>query len=386
MSSFPILDLVIGMIFIYFLLSIICSSAVELWFSMLNTRANLLTKWLIQIFDKPALDSNGNPKLVLNTKGEKVLNSKGESKAISVGQEIMNHCMVTALSTTGKSTAYIDAENFVSALLDKITIPIAVAGTDNVQLPPIDLPGYITAIQQSPSISGELKRTILALANDAALAAKAINTVPAAANVVNNITTEIKSEMELFRDKLKKWYDTTADRITGTLKRTKAMPATLIIGLLFTIGLNVDSINISKYLYSHPEVSKQLADKAINESGKYKNEVDSLKKLKSIIIKNASDSSNIEQLDNNLKKIQENINKFSTALPQDLPLGWSNVNASNPKEILAIIECHFLGWIATILAISLGAPFWFDILNKIANLRGTGPKPASSSNADTKSS
>jgi hypothetical protein len=27
------------------------------------------------------------------------------------------------------------------------------------------------------------------------------------------------------------------------------------------------------------------------------------------------------------------------------------------------------------LAICLGAPFWFDILNKIANLRGTGPKP-----------
>ena len=70
MSSFPILDLVIGMIFIYFLLSIICSSAVELWFSILNTRAKLLAQWLTQIFDSPALDSNGKPVLVLDKDGK----------------------------------------------------------------------------------------------------------------------------------------------------------------------------------------------------------------------------------------------------------------------------------------------------------------------------
>jgi hypothetical protein len=30
----------------------------------------------------------------------------------------------------------------------------------------------------------------------------------------------------------------------------------------------------------------------------------------------------------------------------------------------------------------MGAPFWFDILNKIANLRGTGRKPASSADRE----
>ena len=33
---------------------------------------------------------------------------------------------------------------------------------------------------------------------------------------------------------------------------------------------------------------------------------------------------------------------------------------------------HLLGWIVTVLAISLGAPFWFDVLNKIMNLRNAG--------------
>jgi len=32
----------------------------------------------------------------------------------------------------------------------------------------------------------------------------------------------------------------------------------------------------------------------------------------------------------------------------------------------------------------MGAPFWFDLLNKISNLRGTGTKPQSSSDDDDK--
>jgi hypothetical protein len=36
-----------------------------------------------------------------------------------------------------------------------------------------------------------------------------------------------------------------------------------------------------------------------------------------------------------------------------------------------------LGWLVTARAGMLGAPFWFDLLQKITNLRGTGPKPAS---------
>ncbi|MEP6674686.1 MAG: hypothetical protein ABJA78_06015 [Ferruginibacter sp.] len=42
----------------------------------------------------------------------------------------------------------------------------------------------------------------------------------------------------------------------------------------------------------------------------------------------------------------------------------------------------FVGWLLTALAISLGAPFWFDLLNKFVQIRGTGPKPPPNSTAD----
>ena len=33
---------------------------------------------------------------------------------------------------------------------------------------------------------------------------------------------------------------------------------------------------------------------------------------------------------------------------------------------------RIVGWLVTIAAVSLGAPFWFDLLGKVANLRGAG--------------
>jgi len=39
------------------------------------------------------------------------------------------------------------------------------------------------------------------------------------------------------------------------------------------------------------------------------------------------------------------------------------------------------GWLATIAALSLGAPFWFDLMNKVANVRSAGNIPASTKKA-----
>jgi len=41
-----------------------------------------------------------------------------------------------------------------------------------------------------------------------------------------------------------------------------------------------------------------------------------------------------------------------------------------------------IGLLASILAVMMGAPFWFDLLNKVSNLRGAGKKPAQSAGTD----
>jgi hypothetical protein len=43
------------------------------------------------------------------------------------------------------------------------------------------------------------------------------------------------------------------------------------------------------------------------------------------------------------------------------------------------------GWLLTALAAALGAPFWFDLIGRVVNLRGAGAKPASGAAAPAKS-
>ncbi|HAQ20757.1 MAG TPA: hypothetical protein DCR40_16225 [Prolixibacteraceae bacterium] len=44
---------------------------------------------------------------------------------------------------------------------------------------------------------------------------------------------------------------------------------------------------------------------------------------------------------------------------------------------LGIFVSALIGWIITALALSPGAPFWFDLLNKMMKLRGSVATPTS---------
>jgi hypothetical protein len=53
-------------------------------------------------------------------------------------------------------------------------------------------------------------------------------------------------------------------------------------------------------------------------------------------------------------------------------LGWTR--ASVPADLATWLQ-RIVGWIFTAIAVSLGAPFWFDTLSRFVNLRNTGNTP-----------
>jgi hypothetical protein len=54
-----------------------------------------------------------------------------------------------------------------------------------------------------------------------------------------------------------------------------------------------------------------------------------------------------------------------------IPLGWQTAPDDAGGWLLKL-----LGWLITVFALSFGAPFWFDVLGKVVNMRSSGPKPA----------
>jgi len=55
--------------------------------------------------------------------------------------------------------------------------------------------------------------------------------------------------------------------------------------------------------------------------------------------------------------------------PKPWPATWSGI-------MLSYVLPKIAGLFVTTFAVSLGAPFWFDVLTRAANLRAAGRRPA----------
>ena len=64
--------------------------------------------------------------------------------------------------------------------------------------------------------------------------------------------------------------------------------------------------------------------------------------------------------------------KTALAAAETLPIGWEGVNRPSSVGWWSTV----IGWLITVVAISLGAPFWFDLLTRMNSLLLTGPPPA----------
>jgi len=341
MSGFPILDLVAGIIFIFFLLSIICSSIVEMVLTATKVRSQILGQWLLHIFDT------------------KITDAKNEQ--FPLGQMIMDHCAVTVLSDKKKPPAYIDSKNFVSAVIDKISAYSSVINPKSIE-------EIIKSIESTTAISGELKRTFMIYANEVR-------------DTLDLVTVKTTGAIEMFRHKLENWFDSNMDRLTGTLKTSYTRRFTLIAALILTVLLNADTIAISKYLYNNPEARLRVAAKAYETSADDSIRSDMEKIKQKAMANDPVMKLTINQLSDSLKAKLDVINKANAALRESIPLGWSlSEFAGNKKwyEWAGLWFGKLVGMVITVLAVMMGAPFWFDVLNKVSNIRGNGKKPEES--------
>jgi len=339
MSGFPIVDLVVGIIFLFFLISIICSSIVEIIMTAQRVRAKVLGQWMLRIFDTDI--------------------PKHDGSTVKLGQAIMDHCANTALVPEGKPPSYIDARNFVSALLDKVAMY-----SDMVKPETID--DFIQSLKSSTAISGELKRAFIIQAVEAR-------------DTFHSLSEKTVGAIELFRNRLENWFDSNMVRISGTMKVKYTRRFTLIAAIAVTLALNADTIAISKYLYNNPEARAQLVAKA------YETTADDAIKSKVSLLKqqvalNDTAKLNLKELTETIDAKRKDINTAYAAIQTSIPLGWSITEFKGLESWgwVTFILSKIVGMAVMVFAILLGAPFWFDVLNKISNLRGVGKRPYTS--------
>lgn len=180
-------------------------------------------------------------------------------------------------------------------------------------------------------------------------------------NVLNQLLDEADGNIDDFKDKVQKWYDNIMDRASGWYKRN-TQKILVIVGILIAVVFNADTIAIYGRLEKDPQSLENIVSMAEQfvDNGEGR-----------IITENDPD---FQQSLDELKYI---VNDEIEAVKSPLGLGWQNVNLIEYSWVDWAIKV--LGWAVTALAISLGAPFWFDLLNNLVNIRGAGKKPESSS-------
>ncbi|MCH2082765.1 MAG: hypothetical protein MK226_10270 [Saprospiraceae bacterium] len=178
-------------------------------------------------------------------------------------------------------------------------------------------------------------------------------------NVLNQLLQESEGKIDQFKANVENWYNNIMDRASGWYKRY-TQRILVLVGFLIAITFNADTIAIYGRLEKDPEALQQIVDMAYTFAGNNEQPA---------IIDRDPD------FELALKNVQELINQELASVKTPLGLGWTNVKLSEISPTDWLIK--ILGWTVTALSVSLGAPFWFDLLRSFVNLRSSGNKPKS---------
>jgi hypothetical protein len=170
-----------------------------------------------------------------------------------------------------------------------------------------------------------------------------------------------QSGIHALREELNYAFDSSMERASGVYKRN-AKGVAILIGFTLAVISNADAFHMA---------SRLSKDSALRETIVYNSGA--------ILMQNPDKSAvDIQTLRNQANQVLNDVS---------LPLGWTDVNlnqqiGSSTQSQDIIPGFRFIsiiaGWFVSGIAIAMGAPFWFDLLGKIVNVRNAGKPPASS--------
>ena len=205
--------------------------------------------------------------------------------------------------------SYIPSRNFALAIMDLAARGPVNAQDENRDQVPLDVE---TLRRNAGNIQNPTVRRVLLTALDSA-----------------------QGDLDAVRLTLQAWYDSSMDRVSGWYKRSTQW-IIFAIGLGVAIGMNVDTVDITKFLYTNKAARGALVADA-----------------------------QVAAADTGFRHAGYQQARARLTDESLLPIGIEHVKT--PRDVLH----HIIGWLVTALAASMGAPFWFDLLNKMMVIRST---------------
>lgn len=364
------LDVVIGLLFIFLLYSLLATIVQEIVATQLAFRAKVLEKAILRMLEDgktttrfPLLDRiKGFIEIIITTnrlKDKRFATAFYTHPLIKYLAEDNYHSKPAYLHASNFSKIIIDLLHGVDADINTADLSKIKDSIINRKLNLIVKPGMDDANPANQALIQQTKKAVIAdppvINHETQL-------------FLLSVLYESGNDIKKFRMKLEKWYDDTMERASEWYKRYTQM-ILFIIGFTIAAIFNVDTIAIATKLSRDPKLREQLVQNAGALLEKKQQMGAQLQALRDNGQTNTSAFSDaktgydsVTSLINNAQKI---INEDIAGTNSLMGLGWKGKKPG---------FAAFMGWIITALAISLGSPFWFDLLSKMMNLRGSGNK------------
>ncbi|MEO0352876.1 MAG: hypothetical protein AAF282_22795, partial [Cyanobacteria bacterium P01_A01_bin.15] len=176
-------------------------------------------------------------------------------------------------------------------------------------------------------------------------------------------------QLKLFQTELQQWYDRGMDRAGGVYRRN-AKVFSILLGIAIAIGVNADTFYMANRLTVDQAVRTSVIQ-TINQVP-----------LETMVSRDSSATTttpSVAQLSSDLQSLGTAVQ--TTLSDYALPIGWSPTLKASQAALEVNwplpIPRHWLGWLITGVAVSMGSNFWFDALRRVITVRSSGSKPAS---------
>lgn len=332
-----ILEVAIGLVMMWMVISVVVME-IQSWLTQaLNTRAKFLEASLLTMFR--------NEQMLVN--------------------EFYNHPAVKELGTFDRKGNYKRPTYIPTDVFAKVAMELLMNTREqSAYIAPeeISLNELTARIQQVKSLNAEMNELV--------------DYIFPGVEKIDQLRTDIREvqvKLDQYRENLEKWFDNNMEKASIWYKQNASTMA-FFIGLGVALFFNVDTINVIQKLWREPTIRQALVAQA--------------------------DTYELEEGIDNIAQVPGYFDSLS------LPVGWTSVPAVDTTTCRNLVtftqegqiayragnECRtfvnipatydvtgwllkVLGLVASAFAARQGAPFWFDLLRKLVNLRNTTQSP-----------
>jgi hypothetical protein len=319
MFGSTILEVATGLVFSFLAISLFTSAGVEAINSALKLRATNLLSGVQALVNDP--------------------NFTG------LARQLYQHASISPMGPGGDTPqnpspyknktnlpSYIDKAQFARALLDVTGLSAATPAE--------------AAQASGPQAIAALNAQVAAIAD------------PQIRQLLQGIVSRTSGDVKQIEKEVADWFDNGMDRLSGTFKRRTQL-FTFLVALPIAFIFNMDAIRVGTLLWEHPSLAEGLKTPTALPSDVLQGKAPATEEQEMAVIDSLAQA--------------------------DLPVGWApghflEVSDSQGHWVSiwspTIVFSSLLGWVITAAAALFGAPFWFDTLQSIIRLKGSGPSPA----------